>query len=66
MRIVKIVGKWFIMLLLVITLILAVLVLGLGVFAKVDALLFGKLLTSSLIIIAGCIYLIGLLWEYKP
>lgn len=66
MRTVKILGKWFIMLLLVITLILAVLVPGLGVFARADVLLMTKLLTSSLIIIAGCIYLIGLLWEYKP
>lgn len=66
MHTVKIVGKWFIMLLLAITLILAILLPVLGALAKVDGLLLSKSVFSACIIIAGCIYLIGLLWEYKP
>ena len=44
----------------------AVILPGLAIYAKVDAPLFTQLLTSSLIIIAACIFLIICLLEYKP
>lgn len=66
MRIIKLFGKWLAILVLAFTMTLAVIVPGLGVYARVDGPLFAQLLTSSLIIIAACIFLICLLGEYKP
>lgn len=66
MQIIKYLLKWCSILVLCIVAAAAVILPGLAIYAKVDAPLFTQLLTTSLIIIAACIFLIMCLMEYKP
>lgn len=66
MRIIKLLCKWLAIIVLAFTVALAVLVPGLGVYARADGPVLTQLVFSSLIIIAACIFLICLLREYKP
>ncbi|URG13954.1 hypothetical protein AHP7_32 [Aeromonas phage AHPMCC7] len=66
MQIIKYLLKWCAILCLGLAAVVAIIVPGLAIYAKVDGPLFIQLLTSSLIIIAACIFLIICLLEYKP
>ncbi|ASZ71978.1 hypothetical protein HOS18_gp32 [Aeromonas phage CF7] len=66
MQVIKYLLKWCTILLLGLVAVIAIIVPGLAIYAKVDAPLFTQLLTTSLIIIAACIFLIICLLEYKP
>ncbi|UZV40973.1 hypothetical protein P2_0017 [Aeromonas phage P2] len=66
MQIIKYLLKWCTILCLGLIACAAIIVPGLAIYARVDAPLFSQLLTTSLVIIAACIFLIICLLEYKP
>lgn len=66
MQIIKYLLKWCAILCLGLIACAAIIVPGLALYAKVDSPLFSQLLTTSMIIIAACIFLVMCLMEYKP